>query len=294
MNKYILSFLIIFFITSQLFSQSIKYEEQDIFFTEMIKNLQNSYIECTGDTNIPEIKYLLEWKNRIHLQTETKEYKEILKEYIIITGILEDILPCHVLNWHKSRIRFLQDNEESAKKKLLEKNDKTVDSLRYAKELKLNPKSKFDFKNIPFGFSKKSFIKLFNKKLKTHFNDYDSLLEVEHFIIKETPYILKFFFNKENRYYKYEVESYAFSGNDLNSKIRPAADILKNNLETKIGPPHQLNRIGYFDIKPAKPSLYCKWITDNHEAFIYYAIREEKYFTKLKVIQKKQEEKKQD
>lgn len=270
-----------------LSAQSFNYEEQDTFFTDLQSELKKSFIECTGDTSVPELKYLLEWKNRIHLQTETEEYKKILKEYMIITGELEDIVPCHVLNWHKSRVKFLKDNEKRSTEKVLEDSDRIVDSIRYVRELKINPRSNYDFKNIPFGFTKKSFIKLYQKEYGATLEDYDTVLVSEHFLIKGTPFILRFYFHKDKRYYKYEIESYGQSGNDLNDKVRPSANMLKDQLELKTGSANITNRIGFFDIKKNKPSLYTLWSTEKYKAAIYYAIKNERYYTILKVMKKK-------
>ncbi len=283
-NCYQAIIILLFFLTIP--AQNIHYEEQDTFFTKLELQLRDDFKKCTGDTTIPKLKYLFEWKNRIHLQTQTEEYKEILKEYMLSTGILDSIVPCFVLSWHKSRMQFLKENETKVQTKVLEKSDHIVDSIGFLNEKKHNPESKFDFEGIPFGFSQKYFLKMYNEKFGSSPMLYDSIYVSEHFIYKETPYILRFYFNKEERLYKYEMESYTYSGNELNGKVRTAADLLKTKITEKVGNAKTINRIGYFDIKQEEPKLYTAWQNETIEANLYYAIKNDRYYTILKVSKK--------
>lgn len=286
MNSISKILIILILLIFSTFSQTLEYEEQDTFFNELKLQIIEDFKKCTNDTTVPELKYLLEWKNRIHLQAKTIEYQEILKEYMAVTGILENIMPCQVLSWHKSRISFLDSHESKAKEQVIGNSDRIVDSIGYLNETLRNPPSKFDFEQIPFGFSKKYFLKKYNDAFGNSPVAYDTVFITEHYLYKETPFILRFYFNKDQKFYAYDIESYAFSGNELNEKVRVAADLIKNKMIKNIGKPNVLNRIGFFDIKSNKPALYANWHNESIKANLYYSIRDERYFTILKVKKK--------
>lgn len=266
---------------------AIEYEEQDSFFVDLEKNLINEYRLCTGDERTTDLDSLIRWKKSITLRTEIPGYKKILKEFILHTGMVKEVLPCQVLKWHLDRMKYLRNREDSLNKALLKKSDYSVDSIRVHLELKNNPVSPFDFESIPFGLSKKVFKNVFTTRLSYPLIDKRSYLLVEHFPIKDTPFLVKFHFTRDKRYYKYEVEGYSFSGDSLNKVVRPQATLLKEIMEQKIGPPDHIYRIGYFDIKSGILTPYAKWERETHSTVIGLSIKDIRYFTRETVTNKK-------
>lgn len=215
------------------------------------------------------------------------EYKKIRQEFITHTGILIDFLPCQVLDWYKDRLLYLKSCEDSIRYTLLIKSDKTVDSIRIYHEMKNNPTSKFDFGKIPFGLSKKVFQIIFNQEFSFPLIDKKNYFLAEHFYLKERPFLIKFFFTNNDRYYKYEIESYSFTGDSLDLAVRPHAIFLKETIEQKIGPPDRLYRIGYFDIKSGTISPYAIWEKETHSVTIGIALEKIRYYIKETVESKK-------
>lgn len=261
--------------------------EQDSFFLTREKELIEQYRLCTGDTATTAVDSLLRWKNSINLRTEMPEYKEILREFIQTTGIIKDILPCQVLNWHLARLHYLKSHEDSLQHLLLMKSDYTVDSFRVSNELKQNPASKFDFSNMPFGLSKKVFGHLLHQKFAYPVVDIKRYLLIEHFPLADNPFLVKFYFNRYTRYYQYDIESYRFSGDSLNTVVRMQAALLKDYLAQRIGPPDRVYRIGYFDIKSGIITPYAKWERDDFTVIIGLSIQNNRYFTRATVTYKK-------
>lgn len=275
----IIIFLLLFFISiANTFSKD--YENQDTFFLGLEKELISEYRTCTGDSNVIRLDSLLRWKNIINLRTEMPVYEKIRKEFIAHTGLVKDILPCQILEWYKDRLSYLESCEDSTRNILLIKSDETVDSIRIYNELKNNPYSKFDFGEVPFGLSKKVFQIIFNHKFSFPLIDKKKHLLAEHFYLKERPFIIKFFFTESNKYYKYEIESFSFTGNHLDKVVRPQAVFLKEAMEQKVGPPDRLYRIGYFDIKSGTISPYAKWEKETHTVNIGIGLEKISYFTK--------------
>ena len=277
--------LILLLLAVNTFSKD--YEEQDTFFLGLEKELIEEYRTCTGDSNAIKIDSLFRWKKIINLRTEMPEYIKIRQEFITHTGILIDFLPCQVLDWYKDRSLYLISCEDSLRHALLLKSDTTVDSIRIYNEMKNNPTSKFDFGKIPFGLSKKVFQIIFNREFSFPLIDKKNYFLAEHFYLQKRPFLIKFFFTNNDRYYKYEIESYSFTGDSLDLAVRPQAVYLKETIEQKIGPPDRLYRIGYFDIKSGAISPYARWEKETHTVTIGIALEKIRYYTKETVESKK-------
>ncbi len=278
-------FIILLLLNAHTFAAD--YTGQDSFFLQQQRELIEEYRVCTGDTVTSEIDSILRWKNVINLRTDMPEYQKILKEFIQHTGLVKDALPCQVLNWHLARLKFLRLQEDSIQNVLLKKADYTVDSFRVAFELQQNPASKFDFMDIPFGLSKKVFMHIFREKISYPITDAKRYMLIEHFSISDKKFMIKFYFNRHNRFYKYEIEGYGFSGNDLNDIVRPQAALLRELLDRKIGPPDRIYRVGYFDIKSGILTPYAKWEREDYSAVVGYSIYKHYFFTRETVICKK-------
>lgn len=276
------TFLLLLIISiTNIFSKD--YENQDTFFVSLEKELISEYRTCTGDTNAIKLDSLLKWKNIIDLRMEMPEYEKIRKEFISHTGLVKDILPCQVLEWFRERLTYLENHEDSIRNHLLVKADEAVDSIRIYNELQNNPVSKFDFGEIPFGLSRKVFQIIFNHKFSFPLIEKKDYLLAEHFYLNEDPFIIKFYFKNNDKFYKYEIESFSFTGDHLDKVVRPQAVFLKETMEKKIGPPDRLYRIGYFDIKSGTISPYARWQRETHTVDIGIGLEKIRYFTKKTV-----------
>lgn len=259
------------------------YENQKPFFTELEKKLIEEYHTCTGDTGNTDISYILRWKNSINLRIEDPAYKKILKEFILHSGLVKDIIPCEVLKWNQDRLSFIRSQESAMKSSLVEKADSTVDSFAIHMELSRNPTSPFDFDTIPFGISKDLFRKIFIRRYTYPITNMGKYLVVEHFPLRGSFFIAKFFFTREQTYYKYELEGYGISGDSLNTVIWPQAKRLKDNFVKKFGTPDELNRVGFFDIKADTASTYAQWNRDPFVVSIGIGIKENLYYTLVSI-----------
>ena len=274
------------FFISIIFAQapSFEYTEQDTFFNKRIDELRIEYLDCTGDSTTLDAQQLLDWKNRIHLQSENPDYRNILKEYMTMTGIVENIRPCHVLEWNLDRIRFLKKSEASLQNKLATESDYVVDSINYLLEQRRNPRSPFDFDSIPFGFSKKAFLRTVEKKGTFPISiQKNGTFLIEHYTMRDFAYLVEFMFDPNDRLTEYRIMTYPCTGNAMNTSMHPAAQILLNRIETNVGPVSRLNRIGYFDIKPNTPLLYAHWDSKTHDANIFFWQKESKFFAELRI-----------
>ena len=266
-----------------LFSQS--YEEQKPFFTDLEKEVIEEYHTCTGDTGNTDISYILRWKKSINLRTEDPAYKKILKEFILHTGIVKDVVPCEVLKWNRDRIAYLKKQESSIGTDLVEQSDSIVDSVAIHQQLARNHPSPCDFDTIPFGITKELFHRIFARKYPYPVVNRGRYLLVEHFPLRGSFFNVKFFFTrKHRRLYKYEIEGYGFPGDSLDTVIRPQAEQFKDIYEKRLGKPDVLNRIGFFDIKADTVSTYVQWKYAPHTVTVGMGIKDDLYYSLVSVV----------
>lgn len=248
-----------------------------------LKNFKAQYRYCTGDTSDISLSKIMLWRDEISQITESSEYKKDIKEFMTHTGIVDSFLPCDVINWKNTRDGFIASKDSSISARLNKKNAELIDSILFFEDKKLNQASKFDFENIRFGYNRKSFERAYKKRKLPKYNVEREYLSSEYYTISGTPFLIKFYFNREQRFIKYEIESYRFSGNDLDDKVRPYAEAIKNKFIKQFGEPQIINRIGFFDIKSNKPQVWAHWKSKTHSVNIYFLLENSKYFTRAVV-----------
>lgn len=261
-------------------SSAVQYETLDTFFIDLKNRIIEEYRFCTEDTLTTGLDSILRWKQSINLLTEMKDYADIRREFVYHTGITTEALPCEMLRWHLDRLRYLRGKEDSVRCALLDQSDAQVDSIRLYKELHDNLASSFDFPGIPFGITKKVFEYLFNKQFSYPLNNKGAFMMIEHLPIQGVPFIVKFYFTNKSVFNKYEIESYSFPGDQLNSTLRNQASLLKTIVEQNIGPPDRLYRVGYFDIKSDVLTPYVAWNKNTHHVVIGFSIEKNRFLVR--------------
>ena len=246
------------------------------FFDTLEANYRKEYVECTGDSLMVDINYVLLWKKQLNEWTKSREYRDALADYKKSVDTTEIISPCKLRAWknlHKSE----QDaHEKGFVNASLENND----SIEAFDALKSHPASKFDFDGIPFGVSKNTFIHLFKKKFPEEIIDKGELLGVESLPWNARTFLTAFYFGKKDMFYKYEIESAPLPADSLNKSVRPAARYMGALFEQKLGNAQHEYRIGFFDIKSKELSLLKKWESPAHTALIGLSVYKFKYYAK--------------
>jgi len=246
------------------------------FFDALETNYRTEYVECTGDSLMVDINYVLLWKKQLNEWTKSREYRDALADYKKSVGTTEIISPCKLRAW-KNRHKSEQDaHEKGFVNASLENND----SSEALDALKSHPASKFDFDGIPFGVSKNTFIHLFKKKFHEEIIDKGDLLGVESLPWEARTFLTAFYFGKKDMFYKYEIESAPLPADSLNKSVRPAAQHMGALFEQKLGDAQHEYRIGFFDIKSKELSLLKKWESPAHTAYIGLSVYKFRYYAK--------------
>ena len=258
-----------------------------LFFKALETQLRTDYKTCTGDSTMPPLKKVLLWKQSIDSVIQKSEFSRIIKQFYNDSGVTATHhLPCEIIEWYNNKKLALKRSDSISNVKLKNKNQQISDSLLIIKELSTVQHSSCDFMKIPFGISKRAvstllkdagILSLVEDSSFLHFtNSADSIYNT-----------LAFYFDKEGKYYKYEIESKMTSLDSLDTYIRPFAGIFARSYEQKIGQPaQQTNYIGRFDIIQGKLSISKIWILQNIEVYTGLATFDNRYYAKAIVIRK--------
>lgn len=254
------------------------------FIKGIEKELRDDYKSCTGDSSRPPLKKVLLWKQSIDSITQLPEYTQILKQFYNDTSIAAgDRLPCEIVKWYRNKMLVTRKTDSTSNIILKSKRKKMADTLFITNELSKVHKSSCDYMKIPFGISKKSVMALLTDTGITTFTDDTSLLHYNN--PQDSIYnTVAFYFDKNDKYYKYEIESVTASLDSLDTYIRPFAGKLALNYEQKIGrPAQQSNNIGRFDIVQGKLSISKIWKLQNIEVYTGLATFNNRYYAKAVV-----------
>ncbi len=253
-------------------------ESESAFFIDKEEALRQEYLECTNDSRRVDIKYVIEWKRKMEALKKTPKYAELLRDYKKATGN-NGASPCALMEW-KARRKAVQDSAEQAIVDRILDNNEAAD---IAEGIKALPLSKFDFARIPFGVSKSAFTFLFANIFNIALSEKETFLYAEAVPWNALPLLTAFFFDDENRFYKYEIESDALPADSVNKVVRPAADSLARVFERMFGTPTHSYRIGFFEIKSKELAIAWKWETPDYTAYIGFSELNYLYYAKAVV-----------
>jgi hypothetical protein len=258
-----------------------------LFFKGIEKELRANYKACTGDSSKQPLKKILLWKQSIDSVTQLPQYPQILKQFYNDSNItVGDHLPCEIVGWYRNKMIISRKADSTSKALIKSKNQQTEDSLFVIKELSNVQPSSCDHLKIPFGITKRGVIRLLKNSGISSFIDDTWLL----YYINPADSInntLAFYFDKDGKYYKYEIESITSSLDSLDTYIRPFAEKLAVYFERNIGKPaQQSNYIGRFDITQGKLSISKVWKLQNIEVYTGLATFNNRYYAKALVIKR--------
>jgi hypothetical protein len=249
------------------------------FFDTLLATYQKEYVECTGDQGPQSVKYLVAWKERLDEWIKSKDFAEQLADFKKCVDSSGAITPCKLRDW-AARHKTEQDAREHAVVNYVLENN---DSIEAIESLGRNPASAFDFPGIPFGVSRNIFSYLFKRGHTGGLEAKDAFFYVTDMPWGAGAYLTAFYFNKNDMFYKYEIETPGLPADSLNIAVRPAASILASLFEKKLGPAGREYHVGYFDIKSKELSPLKKWDDAEHVALIGLSVLKYRYYAKVVV-----------
>jgi hypothetical protein len=263
-----------------LYSEADKISSDSLFFTEIEKQLRESYQICNKDSSNVPIKNIFLWKKEIDSITQSPEYSSIVKEYYLNNKKTSGTLPCEIVLWYRNQLlsKHRSDSLSSTKKKLEDKH--ISDSLLVSAELSKVKKKAYDYKGIPFGISKKCFLLLAKETEVNSFTDEGDYIYSEN--ISDSVFkSVAFNFDKKGIFYSYEIESISLPFDSIDSQIRTYLDILSLYFQKKMNQnPQQSNYISNLEIVQGQLSVSKMWIIQNAKIYVGIAVFNNNYYAK--------------
>jgi hypothetical protein len=249
------------------------------FYDSVVAVYMHEYRECTGSMGSIDRAMLLEWKTKMDKLSQTQAYVELVREYRATVDSERKPLPCKVLAWNEER-KKAQMQSESAMVQTLLAQDEANDARR---DLDTLAKSPYDFGIFPFGVSKRLFLYTYKKTRNVEPAVMDSIAYVNDIQWGERPFLTAFHFDRNERLFKYEIESPALASDKLNAVVRPDAEYLSQVFTKKFGEPARRYTFGYFDIKSGVLSPYKTWDIKGYSVYVGISMENYRYYAKAVV-----------
>lgn len=254
------------------------------FYIQHESRYREEYLFCTSDSTEKDIKKILKWRQRMNEIAATPAYRLLLQSYISETGISKDIRPCIVINWHKQRMEELSKKDDTSMINQRTVDYAMVDSVIIAENIDNNPASKFDFGRIPFGVTKSAFSKIWSLEYRLPLTDMGNYYFVESWLVGDKKMLAAFYFSKQGRFNRYELQGMDHDRDSLNQLLRPESDFLVADFSKRFGEPDHQPRVAQFDVKPGKLSPVARWYQKPYVAFVGFSAEKFRYYSKVVVI----------
>jgi hypothetical protein len=214
---------------------------------------------CTGDESRINRARLFQWKAHIDSAVMDKSYAEKFRVFVSTTSLkAHEVRPCEPVVFYERLEKQMHemDSTISAQRAAKEKAHKdSMAVLHEQKALKSNPA---DILGIPAGMSRTTVQTILDRnKIKT--TSAPRHLQADRVMFDSLIVTIAFYFDEDDKYNGYEVETEAMQANRLDGTVRRWADQLSRAYEKRLGPPSDTHRIGFSDIKQGRLSIVTKW-----------------------------------
>ncbi len=255
-----------------------------LFFTDIENQLRRDYQICTKDSSNVSMKQILQWKKDIDSITQSPEYSSIVKEFYVINKNDSKALPCQIVLWYRNQLQSKHRFDSLSLVKKLKEDGQISDSLVISAELTKVRKMTYDYKNIPFGISKKAFLFIAKNAGLTPLIDEGKFICYENSddsVFKSVA----FHFDNKGKFFSYEIESISLPLDSVDSHIRVYLDKLTMYFQKKLNQnPQQSNYIGNFEIVQGQLSISKMWVVQNTKIYIGIAAFNDRYYAKAIII----------
>lgn len=247
------------------------------FYDSLMVSYGREYRDCTGSTGFVDPAFLIDWKKKMDALALTSAYIELAREYRKSVDSVHIPLPCKVLAWNEQRKKAQIQTEDLLTDELWAQQE-AEDARR---EIDTMPKSAADCGIFPFGISRRTLVYMYKKAFGSQPVDMQTHLYVNDMQWGERRFLTAFYFDTNNRFVKYEIESASQPSNRLNSEVRPDAEYLSLVFAKKLGEPSRRYTFGIFDIKSGVLSPYKTWdVNKGYSAYVGISVENYRYYAK--------------
>ncbi|KMQ53019.1 hypothetical protein CHISP_0240 [Chitinispirillum alkaliphilum] len=275
-------FLTILFTVSVCISNNL--DSEHTLLDTLEQRIREDYHLCTGHSTSTPLAVILEWKNSVDSIVHSDSFPEIKMRFLSDTDLNpKDIRPCEVVNWHQREIENTLTTEGKIEAIRKKKETAERDSLTVMEELAALEQSPIDFYDIPGRISRKSFEWLISRIPHSSIENRGLFYRVDSIPIGEGYFRGTFYFDRNGVLNKYELESYHFPADSVNTRVRHKAEILTEHFISKTEQSPSIYRVAFLEIKQCEPSLYRCWEDYSLPVSVKLGVRNHKYFAKTVV-----------
>lgn len=247
--------------------------------------LRADYALCTGDTSRISRDRLFRWKAQIDSMVMDRSYPEKLRIFIASTGMrAHGVRPCEPLVFAERLNRQINEMDSIISAQRIARDRVRDDSTIVAQELSTHKSGPADILNIPAGVSRQAVrIILSDNNIRTI--NMPDRLQANQVRFENLVTTIAFYFDADDRYTGYEVETEALKAERLDDTVRGWADRLTASFAKRIGPPTSVNRVAFGDIKQGWLSAIARWDRGENrpKTFIGLATHDNLYYAKVVV-----------
>ena len=228
---------------------------------------------------------LLTWKASIDSAVMNARYPEIFRAYVAATGVkAHDVRPCEPIAFAERREREqrVMDSTLAAQRIVREKARR--DSAALDEELKTLKSNPADILNVPAGISKTALQTMLARN-KINAKTVDRHLQANKVKFKNLTVTVAFYFDNNDKYIGYEVETEAAGADQIDKTVRGWATQLAAVYEETLGPPNTVTRVSFQDIRQGRMSITSSWNKDaaRPRVLVGLATHNHQYYAKAMV-----------
>jgi hypothetical protein len=250
----------------------------------LVAIVKNDYLICVGDPERVSRGQLFRWKSHIDSMVRDKSYPEKFKSFVAATGMkAHEVRPCEPIVFYEQLDRQIaeMDNIISAQRAAKEKAYK--DSMAIATELKAHKQGHADILGIPAGISKTT-LKLILDRDKIKSKTERQYILADSLAIDGKIVAAAFYFDANDRYNAYELETAAVKASAVDTLVRRWADEFAASYERKLSkPPTAVNRVAFSEIRQGRLSITTKWDKQTPRVLVGLATDNNLYYAKVMV-----------
>jgi hypothetical protein len=221
--------------------------------------LRRDYTLCTGDSARINRERLFRWKARIDSIIMHSNYSEKLRSFVATTGIrAHDVRPCEPIVFYERINRRIHETDSLFAAQRAARDRAQEDSTIVANELRRLKPNPADILGIPAGMSRQAVQTVLTRnRIRT--TSAPRHLQADRVMFDSLVVTIAFYFDDDDRYTGYEVETIAMNADQLDTTVRQWADQLARAYEKRLGPPTSKRRVGFRDIRQGRLSITTVW-----------------------------------
>ncbi|MDR2579112.1 MAG: hypothetical protein LBC70_09965 [Chitinispirillales bacterium] len=221
--------------------------------------LRSDYMLCTGDSSRISRERLFRWRSQVDSTIMHGNYSEMFRMFVTTTGIkAHEVRPCEPIVFYERVNRQIHETDSIISAQRAAREKAREDSMRVVNELRRLRANPADILGIPAGMSRPA-VQTILARNRIRTTSAARHLQAERVMFDSLVVTIAFYFDEEDIYTGYEVETTAMNADQLDTTVRGWANQLARAYEKRLGPPSSRSRVSFRDIRQGRLSITTRW-----------------------------------